>query len=511
MNLKRLLSFFKSKIFYVGILILMQLIILCALIFLLSYQFYWFYILSLILSFIASVYIVNREDNPSFKILWVLLIMSVPVMGGLFYILFGGRKVPKELRIRDQRSMEELSQVMKQNHDMLNALRQEEPQAYKQANFCWNSGYFPVYRNCEVRYFPLGELKFEALLDELKKAKRFIFLEYFIIAEGIMWNSVLDIMKDKVKEGLDVRLIYDDAGCITTLPPRYFETLRRYGIKAKLFNPIEPHLALQMNNRDHRKIVVIDGEVAFTGGVNLADEYINRYERFGHWKDMAVMIKGEAVQTFTVSFLQFWNFDEEEKSDPMNFIADVPKQYGDSGYVIPFCDSPTDEDYVGQQTHINMINSACRCLYASTPYLVIDQETKMALILAAKNGVDVRILVPHIPDKKTVFEVTRSNYERLIESGVRIYEYTPGFVHGKVMLADDQSAVVGTVNMDYRSYYLHYECGVWMYRTSCLKDIRRDFEETFAVSHEVTLEECRDISIIRRFIRAFLNIVSPVM
>lgn len=262
MNLKRLLSFFKSKIFYVGILILMQLIILCALIFLLSYQFYWFYILSLILSFIASVYIVNREDNPSFKILWVLLIMSVPVMGGLFYILFGGRKVPKELRIRDQRSMEELSQVMKQNHDMLNALRQEEPQAYKQANFCWNSGYFPVYRNCEVRYFPLGELKFEALLDELKKAKRFIFLEYFIIAEGIMWNSVLDILKDKVKEGLDVRLIYDDAGCITTLPPRYFETLRRYGIKAKLFNPIEPHLALQMNNRDHRKIVVIDGEVA---------------------------------------------------------------------------------------------------------------------------------------------------------------------------------------------------------------------------------------------------------
>lgn len=511
MNLKRLLSFFKSKIFYVGILILMQLIILCALIFLLSYQFYWFYILSLILSFIASVYIVNREDNPSFKILWVLLIMSVPVMGGLFYILFGGRKVPKELRIRDQRSMEELSQVMKQNHDMLNALRQEEPQAYKQANFCWNSGYFPVYRNCEVRYFPLGELKFEALLDELKKAKRFIFLEYFIIAEGIMWNSVLDILKDKVKEGLDVRLIYDDAGCITTLPPRYFETLRRYGIKAKMFNPIEPHLALQMNNRDHRKIVVIDGEVAFTGGVNLADEYINRYERFGHWKDMAVMIKGEAVQTFTVSFLQFWNFDEEEKSDPMNFIADVPKQYGDSGYVIPFCDSPTDEDYVGQQTHINMINSACRCLYASTPYLVIDQETKMALILAAKNGVDVRILVPHIPDKKTVFEVTRSNYERLIESGVRIYEYTPGFVHGKVMLADDQSAVVGTVNMDYRSYYLHYECGVWMYRTSCLKDIRRDFEETFAVSHEVTLEECRDISIIRRFIRAFLNIVSPVM
>ena len=266
-----------------------------------------------------------------------------------------------------------------------------------------------------------------------------------------------------------------------------------------------------MNNRDHRKIVVIDGEVAFTGGVNLADEYINRYERFGHWKDMAVMVKGAAVQTFTVLFLQFWNFDEPVKSDPLQFASQEQRTYPETGYVIPFCDSPTDEDYVGQQTHINLINSASRYLYATTPYLVIDQETRMALTLAAKNGVDVRILVPHIPDKKIVFEVTRSNYERLIQNGVRIYEYTPGFVHGKVMLADDQSAVVGTVNMDYRSYYLHYECGVWMYQTGCLKEIRKDLEEAFAISHEVTLEECRNISILRRFIRAFLNIISPIM
>lgn len=511
MNLKRILSFFKSKLFFVGLMIIAQLLVLVVLIALLSYQFYWFYLFSVLLSFIASVYIVNREDNPSFKILWVLLIMTVPVMGGLFYILFGGRKVPKELRIRDQRSLEELRHVMKQNQPMIDALRKVQPQAYKQANYCWHSGYFPVYTNCEVTYFPLGEQKFQALVEELKKARRFIFLEYFIIAEGIMWNTVLDILKDKVKEGVDVRLIYDDAGCITTLPPRYHETLRRYGIKAKVFNPIEPHLAMQMNNRDHRKIVVIDGEVAFTGGVNLADEYINRYERFGHWKDMAVMVKGAAVQTFTVLFLQFWNFDEPIKSDPLQFASQEQRTYPETGYVIPFCDSPTDEDYVGQQTHINLINSASRYLYATTPYLVIDQETRMALTLAAKNGVDVRILVPHIPDKKIVFEVTRSNYERLIQNGVRIYEYTPGFVHGKVMLADDQSAVVGTVNMDYRSYYLHYECGVWMYQTGCLKEIRKDLEEAFAISQEVTLEECRNISILRRFIRAFLNIISPIM
>ena len=512
LSFKRILSFFKSKIFFVGIMLLAQLIVLAVLTMVLSYQFYWFYYILVILSFVASIYVINREDNPSFKILWVLLIMAVPVMGGLYYILFGGRKVPKELRVRDQQSLQELRSVMKQNQEMAEVLREEEPDAFRQASFAWNSGYFPVYANCEVTYFPLGEDKFAALLQALRKAKRFIFLEYFIIAEGIMWNSVLDILKDKVKEGVDVRLIYDDAGCITTLPPDYCKTLRRYGIKAKLFNPIEPHLAMQMNNRDHRKIVVIDGCCAFTGGVNLADEYINRYERFGHWKDMAVMIRGEAVATFTAIFLQFWNFDEPQKSDPRTFMACSMNQHiRAEGVVIPFSDSPTDEDYVGQQTHINLINSARRFLYATTPYLVIDQETRMALILAAKNGVDVRILVPHIPDKEIVFEVTRSNYERLIEGGVKIYEYTPGFVHGKVMLSDEQSAVVGTVNMDYRSYYLHYECGVWMYKTPCLHDIRKDLEECFALSHQVMLEECRSVSIGRRFLRAFLNIISPIM
>lgn len=268
LSVKRILSFFKSKIFFVGIMMLAQLIVLAVLTVLLSYQFYWFYYILVILSFLASIYVINREDNPSFKILWVLLIMAVPVMGGLFYILFGGRKVPKELRERDQQSLQELRTVMNQNQEMVEYLREAEPDAFRQACFAWNSGYFPVYAGCEVTYFPLGEDKFEALLRELRKAKKFIFLEYFIIAEGIMWNSVLDILKDKVKEGVDVRLIYDDAGCITTLPPDYCKTLRRYGIKAKLFNPIEPHLAMQMNNRDHRKIAVIDGLCAFTGGVN---------------------------------------------------------------------------------------------------------------------------------------------------------------------------------------------------------------------------------------------------
>ena len=508
---KKILQLLFNRIFYVAVALMLQLAWLMITVWRLAAYSKYISNAIAIISVLVVLWIVNKKINPSYKLGWTILILVSPVFGVMLYLLFGKSRIAQAIQNKYAQVQKESIPFMESKKETIRHLEADSLSAAVQSNYILRYSSFPVHENTTAEYFQVGDDMFPVLVRELEQAQHYIYIEYFIINDGVMWRTILDILERKASEGVDVRLIYDGFGCLTTLPYHYDRFLKEKGIQCRIFNPFRPLLNIVQNNRDHRKIVVIDGEVAFTGGVNLADEYINRYERFGHWKDMAVMIKGEAVQTFTVSFLQFWNFDEEEKSDPMNFIADVPKQYGDSGYVIPFCDSPTDEDYVGQQTHINMINSACRCLYASTPYLVIDQETKMALILAAKNGVDVRILVPHIPDKKTVFEVTRSNYERLIESGVRIYEYTPGFVHGKVMLADDQSAVVGTVNMDYRSYYLHYECGVWMYRTSCLKDIRRDFEETFAVSHEVTLEECRDISIIRRFIRAFLNIVSPVM
>lgn len=307
--------------------------------------------------------------------------------------------------------------------------------------------------------------------------------------------------------------MYDDAGCITTLPQDYYLTLRRLGIQAKVFNPIKPRLAMQMNNRDHRKILVIDGKVGMTGGINLADEYINQKERFGHWKDCSVMIRGEAVWNLTLMFLQFWNYDEKEKDDVFSYKPDfkVFENIHNDGYVQPYSDSPTDEENVGEYTHINMINSANRYVYATTPYLVIDNEMKTALLLAAKNGIDVRILVPHIPDKWYVFAVTRSNYKDLIEGGVKIYEYTPGFVHGKSFVVDDKMAIVGTVNMDYRSYYLHYECGVWFYRSKVVMDVKRDYLETLAKSHQVTLEECRQIRLPIRIMRAILNLFSPMM
>lgn len=511
--LRKLSSLLRNKTFIVAVSIAIQFIVFLALVFSLSEYFIQFYILLITLSVIMSIYIINKDDNPTYKITWVLLITALPVFGGLIYILFGGQKVPKALRKRDSEAVANYQGVLWQNAEIMESLQHDDPIAHKQANYLWQNAIYPIYTHTETTFFKIGEEKFEAMLIELRKAERFIFLEYFIIAPGVMWDAVLDILVEKVKQGVEVRLLYDDAGCIATLPDEYYKLLAKVGIKAKVFNPIRPRLAMQMNNRDHRKILVIDGLVGMTGGINIADEYINKKERFGHWKDCSVMLKGEAVWNLTLMFLQFWNYDEYVKDDVFSFKADIKEfeDIKDDGYVQPYSDSPTDDENVGEYTHINMINGANQYVYATTPYLVIDNEMKTALILAAKNGIDVRILVPHIPDKWYVFELTRHSYRALIEAGVKIYEYTPGFVHGKTFVVDDKMAVVGTVNMDYRSYYLHYECGVWFYRSSVVMDVKQDYLDTLKVSHQVTLEESKNVNIFRRIMRAIFNLFAPMM
>lgn len=513
MIVKKILKIIKHKLFLVGMLIFIQLVVLFAIISTLSEYFIAIYFILVLLSAIMSVYIVNKDDNPSYKLTWVFAIMSFPVFGGLVYLMFGGQKVPKALRERDQNSQMYIQSMKWQNKKIMEELEEIDPQAQKQSRYLWETAGFPVYQNTSAQYYGLGDTLFPDLLEELEKAERFIFLEYFIIAKGIMWDSILEILKRKAKAGVDVRVIYDDMGCIRTLPEDYCKTLASYGIKAKQFNPLRPHLAIQMNNRDHRKILVIDGKVAITGGINLADEYINRLKRFGHWKDCAVMIKGEAVWSFTLMFLQFWNYGEKEKDDYFNFKEeyDSYKHIENDGYVQPFCDAPTDDDNVGEFTHINIINSANRYVYATTPYLIIDNEMKTALTLAAKNGVDVRILVPHIPDKSYAFHLTRSYYRYLIKAGVKIYEYTPGFVHSKTFVADDKTAFVGTVNMDFRSYYLHYECGVWFYRNKVVDQVKEDYLDTLEKSHLVTMEECMAVKLPIRILRAFMNLFAPLM
>ncbi len=513
MNLKKIIRFLTSKLFIVAILILIQLAFLTTMVLKLSEYFLPVYFILIALSFIVSIYVLNKNENPSYKLTWVILIMTLPIFGGLFYALFGGQKVPKELRKRDHESQENLQGMICQDQALLDALEKEDLLAHRQAKYLWQNADFPLYRKTETTFFAVGDEMFPAMLEVLKQAKKFIFLEYFIIEEGLMWNHILDILCDKVQQGVEVRLLYDDVGCIGKLPPHYEEKMRRLGIACKSFNPLRPRLAMQMNNRDHRKILVIDGEIGMTGGINLADEYINVIERFGHWKDSSVMLKGEAVWSLTLMFLQFWNYDEVNKDDFFQYKADRScfESIQDDGYVQPYSDSPTDEENVGENTHINMINAANHYVYAATPYLVIDSETKTALTLAAKNGVDVRILVPHIPDKKYVFALTRGNYRDLLAAGVKIYEYTPGFVHAKSFVVDDKMAVVGTINMDYRSYYLHYECGVWFYRSRVVDAVKKDYLETLEKSHQVTMEEYKEMKLSVRMAIALLNIFSPMM
>ncbi|NBK97166.1 MAG: cardiolipin synthase [Erysipelotrichia bacterium] len=513
--LKKLFKLLSNKLFIVAVLIIAQFAILMLPAMLLNEYSIPVNNFFRTLSIILAIYIAARPDNPTYRLTWIMLILVSPVLGCLMYFVFGAKKVPKALRVRDSELAKTMNRYLDKEVEILKDLKENDANALKQSRYISNASQFPIYKHTSTKFFSIGEEQFEEMIKQLRSAKSFIFMEFFIIDYGYMWTTILDILKQKVEEGVDVRLIYDDFGTITTFEPEYHLTLNEMGIKTKVFNPIKPKLAIQMNNRDHRKILVVDGRVAMTGGINIADEYINKINRFGHWKDCGCLIEGEGVWSFTLMFLQFWNFDEKRQNkDDYNKFR-LPSHSFDhiesDGYVQPFSDSPTDDENVGESTHINIINNASDYIYITTPYLVLDQETKTSLILASKNGVDVRILVPHIPDKWYVFALTRHNYTELTKHGVRIYEYTPGFVHAKTFVADDKYAIVGTTNMDYRSYYLHYECGVWFYKSSLIQSVKEDYLKTIKISQEITYNDCMKVKLPVRMIRAVLNLLAPLM
>lgn len=474
------------------------------------YSYYVFQIVGLIVVF----YIVNSDMNPSYKIAWIIPILILPVFGLMFFIFFGNSHSSDRLRKRMCRFDFESKELLPQDRDIVHTLHRESPAAEKQANYLYNYGGYPVYANTQVTYFPLGEDKFARMLTELEKAQRFIFLEYFIIQEGKMWDPILEILERKAKQGVDVRVIYDDFGCLFTLPTKYNEKLEALGIKCRVFNRLRPIWSAKMNNRDHRKILVIDGHTAFNGGINLADEYINAYPKHGHWKDTAVMLKGEGVWNFTMMFLTMWNYLTASKPKDNGLYMPRPEDIKDcksSGYVIPFTDSPLDDEPVGENVYMNIINDAKDYVYITTPYLIIDNEMSTALILAAKSGTDVRIITPHIADKWFVHAVTRAHYKKLVRYGVKIYEYTPGFIHAKNFVSDDKVAVVGTINLDFRSLYLHFECATWMYNTPCVADVKRDYLETLEKCTEITYADCLHVNIFVRIGRALLRLFAPMM
>lgn len=510
MKLLRKLLF--SRAIFIFLAIIFQLLFLIGLIIKFNNYFVFFYGGSILISIIAVLKIINNRTNPAYKIAWIIPILTFPVFGGLFYLFFGGNKLSKSVKQKMKAIGDKTREALEPQQFILDAIGLDNQAAGNQSRYIQKYAYYPPYNNTVTEYLPIGETKFKRLKEELKKAERYIFLEYFIIEEGMMWDSILEILVEKANKGVDVRVIYDDVGCLTTLPHRYDKKLEEMGIKCCVFNPLIPVLSPRLNNRNHRKIAVIDGVTGFTGGINLADEYINEIEKYGHWKDAAIMLKGEAVWSLTVMFLSMWDYLRGIEEDFKQFKNNVPFDNELAmGYVQPFADSPLDDEPTGEIIYLNLINKAKKYVYITTPYLIIDSGIVTALSSAAKGGVDVRIITPHWADKWFVHQVTRSYYWTLVESGVKIYEYIPGFIHSKTYVVDDEYGVVGTINMDYRSLYLHFECGVWMYRSSSIIPMKDDFLHTLEMCRQITMEDLQKMKWYKRLAGSLLRVFAPLM
>lgn len=495
------------------LIILAQLLFLLASFYFLREHVLYAYWLSQLMVAGIVIHIISKAGSPEFKMAWIVPILVVPIFGSLFYLFFHLQSGGNILNRRIQSLTEASKSYLETEPALKEKLKKEDPERANLVHYLENHGSFPAFRNTTVKYFPLGEDKFEELRFQLQKAKKFIFLEYFIIEEGIFWDSILEVLKKKAAEGVEVRLMYDGTCTLALLPPNYPSVMRKFGIDCKVFAPIRPALTTSQNNRDHRKIVVIDGKTAFVGGVNLADEYINKKVRFGHWKDTAVMLRGEAVRSFTEMFLQMWNTTTRHAEDYSNYLEHEGflGAYGAPGYVIPYGDNPFDDDQVGEMVYLHMLNTAHNYVHIMTPYLILSQEMLVALTFAAKRGVDVRIIMPHIPDKMYAFALAKTYYQQLLKAGVKIYEYTPGFVHAKVFVADGNSAVVGTINLDFRSLYLHFECAVYMHDVPQIADIENDYQATMAKSELITLEQCKKERLYIKVIGKSLRLFAPLM
>ena len=508
---KGLLSIIFSRFWIMSVLIVLQFIVLFMMVFQYGEYRPHYDIVKNVFVALMVLYVLNHPMNSNAKITWLVLVMLFPVFGALlfwFTQLEVGHRVEK---VRLEHIINITRTTIPQNKEIITRISEESPETESLVHYLARSGCYPIYDKTDVTYFPSGETKFAELLIQLEQAKDFIFLEYFIIEEGIMWGRILEILMKKAGEGVEVRLMYDGTCESSLLPHDYPKRLAGLGIKCKIFAPVTPFLSTHYNYRDHRKIVVIDGKVAFTGGVNLADEYINERERFGHWKDTAIMLRGEAVKSFTLMFLQMWNVGEKNNDFYKYINVPAVSVKEANGYVIPYGDCPLDDDRVGERVYMDILNRANKYVHIMTPYLIIDGEMETALRFAAKRGVDVKIILPGIPDKKYAFALAKNHYKHLLDAGVKIYEYTPGFVHAKVFISDDCKAVVGTINLDYRSLYHHYECATYMYRTDCIAEIEHDFEETLSKCSRVSNDSIKKERLLFKIAGWVLKVVAPLM
>lgn len=466
-----------------------------------------------LISFIISLVVIVSRTNDAYKLIWIYLILAFPVFGGLLYLVFsiqGSMKLmqPYMSRIEDKTRINN-----DESKELASLACDRYPDNTTLIKYLSDGAGFPVNNNTATKYYPTGEELFPDLLDALRSAERYIFLEYFIISEGKMWGDILEILEEKAAAGVKVRILYDDFGCIFSLPKNYPEYLAQKGIECRAFNRFRPLLTGLQNNRDHRKICSIDGKIAFTGGINLADEYINEIEKYGKWKDSAVRLTGKGAWPLTVIFLKMWMLTspdpDSEEENIKNFECHFETLPSDDGYVQPYCDSPLDTDQVCERIYLKMIHGAKKYLYISTPYLIIDDGMLNALVFAAQSGVDVRIITPHKWDKRMVHITTQSYYSDLIRGGVKIYEYTPGFIHSKMFISDDEVASIGTANLDFRSLYLHFECGTMLYGSSAVIEARTDFLSTLEDCKEISETECK-AGVFKRFINSLMRLIAPL-
>ncbi len=510
--MRKLFKLLTNKILITIFFFLLQIALTCFIVLVLTSISAWVYIGFSILSLFICLFIMGKDTNPGYKLAWVIPILVAPLFGGMMYISFGRsarlrRKERKRLAQTIRETCKHYDGALARTDERLDRLNES---SHKLGTLVRNLSGYPVYEHTDVQYYSLGEDFYAALKDDLSKAEHSILLEYFIIERGKCWDGILEILQEKVATGVDVRVIYDDMGCLFTLPGNYAKKLKAMGIKAHVFNRIKPTFNIRMNNRTHRKIAVIDGKVAYTGGLNLADEYINEVEKYGHWKDTAIRMEGETAHAFAVMFMQFWLLLDRSQEPIDNFLLPAA-QHDCRGFVQPVASDPGQNVQVIEKGLMEIIHNADRYVYINTPYLIPDNEFVTALCLAAQSGVDVRITMPHIPDKKTVFIMSRSFYPVLLKAGVKIYEYLPGFVHAKSMVCDDSIAYVGTCNLDYRSFYLHYECGAFLYDVPAIDDIKADYLATLEKCKEITYEEATDVTAFTKLARSVLRLFAPLM
>ena len=510
-------------------------------------SFYWLkdystavYAAFVLLGAVTVVHILNEENNASFKIAWIIPVLVIPVFGTVLYIYINLQPGTKRIHKKLTKIEDEIRPYLAQNEEAVQELQEQSAGEKGIADYLYHADTYPVYAGCKMKYYPIGEAKFADMIEQLKRAEHFIFMEYFIVTKSYMWNTILEILKEKAAQGVEVRMMYDGMCSLALLPYGYYKDLEKMGIQSIPFSQIRPVLSTYQNNRDHRKILIIDGKTVFTGGINLADEYINRIDRFGHWKDTAVMIQGEAVKSFTLLFLKMWHVAKGKDSIPEEEIrkytvevwentqademrADMEsmrntdmqntqdKKLHAGGYVIPYGDDPYGDERIGKQVYIDILNRARKYVHIMTPYLILDDEMITALRYCAKRGVETVIIMPHIPDKIYAYLLARTYYKQLLKYGVKIYEYTPGFVHAKVFVSDDIRGCVGTINLDFRSLYLHFECGAYMYSNDVLHDVEQDFKETLKQCQEITKESCDKYPKGKMLVGKMLRLIAPLM